>query len=94
MQSKINAKGQITIPKLIRDAMGIGAHDRVLFLQEGERVLLQPLRTLKAFRGAVKSKGPGSFTKERSQTKAAVADIYSFDRKHLSRLDSLKRIEP
>lgn len=94
MHSKINAKGQITIPKPIRDALGIGPNDRVAFIREGERVLLQPLRTLKAFRGAVKAKGPGSFTEERSRAKAAVADVYSFDRKHLSRLDKLKRIEP
>jgi AbrB family looped-hinge helix DNA binding protein len=54
MLSKVNAKGQVTIPKPIRDALGIGPNDRVAFMREGERVLLQPLRTLKAFRGAVK----------------------------------------
>ena len=74
MLSKVNAKGQVTIPKPIRDALGIGPNDRVAFIREGERVLLQPLRTLKAFRGAVKAKGSGSFTEERSRAKAAVAE--------------------
>ena len=74
MHSKINAKGQVTIPKPIRDALGIGPNDRVEFIQEGERVLLRPLWTLKSFRGAVKAKGPCSFTEERSRAKAAVAE--------------------
>lgn len=74
MLSTVTTKGQVTIPKPIRDALGIGPNDRVAFIREGERVLLQPLRTLKAFRGAVKAKGLGSFTKERSRAKAAVAE--------------------
>ncbi len=73
MLSTVTTKGQVTIPKPIRDAMGIGPNDRVAFIREGERVLLQPLRTLKAFRGAVKTKSPISFTEERARAKAAVA---------------------
>jgi antitoxin PrlF len=73
MLSTVTTKGQVTIPKPIRDAMGIGPNDRVAFIREGERVLLQPHRTLKAFRGAVKTKSPGSFTEERARAKAAVA---------------------
>lgn len=73
MMSTVTTKGQVTIPKPIRDAMGIIPNDRVAFIREGERVLLQPIRTLKAFRGTVKTKGPGSFIEERVQAKAAVA---------------------
>ncbi len=73
MLSTVTAKGQVTIPKPIRDAMGIGPNDRVAFIREGERVLLQPLRTLKAFRGAVKTKGTISFIEERARAKEAVA---------------------
>jgi AbrB family looped-hinge helix DNA binding protein len=40
MLSKVNAKGQVTIPKPIRDALGIGPNDRVAFMREGERVLI------------------------------------------------------
>jgi AbrB family looped-hinge helix DNA binding protein len=74
MLSTVTTKGQVTIPKPIRDALGIGPNDRVAFIREGERVLLQPLRTLKTFRGAVKVKGPGTFAEERSRVKAAVAE--------------------
>lgn len=74
MMSTVTSKGQVTIPKPIRDALGIGPNDRVAFIREGERVLLQPLRTLKAFRGAVRAKVPGSFAEERSRAKEAVAE--------------------
>jgi AbrB family looped-hinge helix DNA binding protein len=73
MLSSVTTKDQVTIPKPIRDALGIVPNDRVAFIREGERVLLQPLRKLKAFRGAVKTKGPGSFIEERVRAKAAVA---------------------
>ena len=73
MLSTVTTKGQVTIPKPIRDALGIGPNDRVAFIREGERVLLQPLRTLKAFRGAVKRKADASFADERRQAKTAAA---------------------
>ena len=73
MLSTVTTKGQVTIPKPIRDALEIGPNDRVAFIREGERVLLQPLRTLKAFRGAVKKKDPISCIEERARAKAAVA---------------------
>ena len=42
--SKLTAKGQTTIPKEIRDFLGIQPGDRVIFhVQDGD-VLIQPLR--------------------------------------------------
>lgn len=73
MLSTVTSKGQVTIPKPIRDALGIAPNDRITFIQEGTRVLLQPVRALKFFRGAVKTKGPDSFSEERANAKAAVA---------------------
>jgi AbrB family looped-hinge helix DNA binding protein len=48
----ITSKGQITIPKAIRDAMGVGPGDRLRFVQrEDGTVVVEPLtvdvRTLK-----------------------------------------------
>lgn len=40
----VTAKGQVTIPKAIRQALGIQERDRLLFLIEGERLVLIPLR--------------------------------------------------
>jgi hypothetical protein len=55
--------------------MNIQANDRVSFTREGERIVLQPVKTLKSFRGAVKAVGPGgAFSEERARAKAAVAE--------------------
>jgi len=72
MFSTVTSKGRVTIPKPLRDALGIKPNDRVEFTRVGERILLQPLKTLKAFRGAVKSGGPGDSETERSMAKTAV----------------------
>jgi antitoxin PrlF len=74
MLSTVTTKGQVTIPKPIRDALGIGPNDRIAFIREGDRVLLQPLRTLKAFRGAIKAKSSETFDEERSRAKNTVAE--------------------
>lgn len=40
----VTSKGQITIPKAIRQALGIKEKDRLLFLVEDDRLVLIPLR--------------------------------------------------
>lgn len=40
----MTAKGQITIPKAIRRALAIHEQDRLLFLLDGDRLILVPLR--------------------------------------------------
>lgn len=42
-QAKVTSKGQITIPKMVRDALGIHEGDSVLFRVEGERAVLLPV---------------------------------------------------
>ncbi len=52
--SKVTAKGQTTIPKEIRDILGLHPGDRVLFLRKGPDVVVQPLvSTLHELRGSV-----------------------------------------
>ena len=36
--SVITQTGQVSIPKVIRDILGVGPHDQVEFLSDGERV--------------------------------------------------------
>jgi len=53
--SKITAKGQTTIPKEVRDALGLRPGDRVLFVRKGDDVVLVPARgSLLDLRGAVR----------------------------------------
>jgi len=73
MLSTVTTKGQVTIPKAIRDIMNIQANDRVSFTREGDRIVLQPVKTLKSFRGAVKAAGSAGPSEERARAKAAVA---------------------
>lgn len=38
--AKMSSKGQITVPKAVRDALGIGEGDNVVFRVEGNRAVL------------------------------------------------------
>ena len=38
--AKVTSKGQITIPIAIRKALGIREGDKILFMEEGDRVIL------------------------------------------------------
>ena len=39
----ITSKGQVTIPKRVRDALNLKPHDRVIFVVDGDRAILKPL---------------------------------------------------
>jgi AbrB family looped-hinge helix DNA binding protein len=56
----VTSKGQITIPKDVRDALGIAEHDQVIVFVEGDRAILKPVhkRSLLDFRGALRSSVP------------------------------------
>jgi AbrB family looped-hinge helix DNA binding protein len=72
MLSTVTTKGQVTIPKKIRDAMQIKPNDRVDFVQKGGIITIVPIKTLKDFRGAVQKVGVGGFGKERKKAKTSV----------------------
>lgn len=38
LSSTITSKGQVTIPKPIRERMGVGPHDRVVFVVESDSI--------------------------------------------------------
>jgi AbrB family looped-hinge helix DNA binding protein len=50
----ITSKGQLTIPKRIRDAMNLKEGDQVVVVMEDERIALYPVRhtDLRSLRGA------------------------------------------
>ena len=47
--AKITSKGQITIPREIRRAMGVQAGDRVLFESDEEGIRVRPVRAASPF---------------------------------------------
>ena len=61
--AKITSKGQITIPKEIREKMNLKIGDKVLFLEEDNRFYLQNSNSMvlsdfqKAMEGAAKEAG-------------------------------------
>ncbi len=38
---KVTSKGQVTIPKEIRETLGVNEGDKLIFLVEGDKVLLR-----------------------------------------------------
>lgn len=58
-QSTITAKGQTTIPKAIREHLGLKPGAKVkFFLGHDGRVFLLPVRPIQELRGAAKYEGP------------------------------------
>ena len=56
--SVITKKGQTTIPKDIRKILNLGPRDKILYIVEGDRVILKPLKgDILELRGSVAKKG-------------------------------------
>lgn len=72
MQSTVTTKGQVTIPKEIRNILNIQPNDKVDFTREGDRVVLVPLKTLKDLRGSVGGRKKGAPDEERRVAKSQV----------------------
>jgi len=73
--SKITAKGQATIPKPIRDFLGLRAHDLIRFeLKEGKVVVEPVKKTILDFKGMLKGEKPfQDWNDIRSEVKREVA---------------------
>lgn len=51
MTHRVGRKGQVVIPKDLRDALGIEPGDEVSFWREDDHVALRPARTARPLRG-------------------------------------------
>jgi len=73
--SILTKKGQTTIPKDIRKTLGLKPSDRILYVVEGERVVLRPLKgSILDLKGTVKAKKkPIDFQELRDETLKRVA---------------------
>lgn len=51
--ARVTAKGQITIPKAVRDALGLDVGDSVLFRVDGERAVFSRIPSLLELAGTI-----------------------------------------
>lgn len=66
--SKVGRRGQIAIPRLIRQELNLQEGDRLAFVRRGNEVVLQPLKTtLSDFRGSIPVSEPQDFDAIRQQ---------------------------
>lgn len=58
----VGRRGQITIPKEVRQSLQVREGDRIAFVQKGNDVVLQPIRgSLRDHRGSVQAEGEQDF---------------------------------
>ncbi|OIN96029.1 hypothetical protein AUJ66_07500 [Candidatus Desantisbacteria bacterium CG1_02_38_46] len=74
-EATITSKGQVTIPKSVREILELKPHDRVVFIPYGDHVIIRPLKgTILDIRGSVKHEGGLiNFKKMREEMKEEVA---------------------
>lgn len=75
LQSTMTRKGQVTIPKVIRDRLGLKEGEKVFFMMRGEEVVLKVIKgTILELKGSVRSAGrPEVFRNIRQLVKGTVA---------------------
>ena len=71
--SVISVKGQITLPKPIRKALGVKAGDEVRFLVVEDEVRIMPVRPIQRLFGALKREGPVVSLEEMDEATASGA---------------------
>ncbi len=72
--SKITQKGQVTIPKKIRDTLNLNANDQVVFVLRGDDVIIKPVRDVLKIRGTVENKEDQNYVEERKKTREKTAE--------------------
>ena len=71
MESSITRKGQTTLPKTVREALGVQAGDRVRYVIVDGGVRILPVRPISRLFGMLSRDGPAVTVREMEQ---AVAD--------------------
>ena len=74
LESSVTKKGQTTLPKPVRDTLGVQAGDRVRYVVLDGEVRILPVRPIRRLFGALKHDGPPVTVEEMER---AVADAAS-----------------
>ncbi len=62
--TKVGRRGQIVLPKEVRQKIGVKEGDQIAFIIDGEQVVIKPItKSLLDMRGSVKVKGKQEFGK-------------------------------
>jgi antitoxin PrlF len=72
--ARLTSKGQVTIPKAVREALGLGEGDHLIFRVEGHRAVLARTADLLELAGAVEvpaERRGASWDEIRRRTRAA-----------------------
>ena len=76
VSARLTSKGQVTIPRAVREALGLGEGDHLVFRVEGKRAVLARTADLLDLAGAVEvpaEKRGASWDEVRRRTRAARA---------------------
>ena len=58
IESRITAKGQTTLPKVVREALGLQAGDRVRYILHNGEARIRPVASISRLFGVLKHDGP------------------------------------
>jgi antitoxin PrlF len=71
--AKVTSKGQITLPKEVRDLLHIQTGSIVIFEKEDEKIVVKTAKTLQDFKGVLKDRqGRADFEEMRKMAKERV----------------------
>ena len=71
LQTRVGRRGQIVLPKEVRNKIRVTEGDQIAFVIDGEQVVIKPItHTLLNMRGRVRAKGKQDFDSIRDQVKS------------------------
>lgn len=70
IESSITKKGQTTLPKPVRETLGVKAGDRVRYVISGGQVRILPVRPIGRLFGVLQHEGPAVTVEEMEQAVA------------------------
>lgn len=71
--STVTSKGQVTIPKILRDSLRIQANDRVIFVKREDSLILKPIKGIFELRGSIKTESSPDNQTVREAVKTEIA---------------------
>ena len=73
LESAVTKKGQTTLPKPVRDTLGVQAGDRVRYIVLDGEVRILPVRPIRRLFGVLKHEGPPVTVEEMEEAAASGA---------------------